>query len=928
MSDPRRWHRTAWLRGAIVVLSIAAAIWLPYQIWRLVLSEHPVWPTSPEGAVDLRMRADEATRWFSGQPVYGAIASAVYLPASLLMLWPLVAWLPFVLVRWLWGAIECASLAWLTAMVMRESRSRTRLELVFAGLLPLALYPSGASIGNGQLTIPALALAIAALLRLRDADGSWRADLVTSGLFLLALVKPDVTAPFVWILLIRARSARPAMLVGAGYLLMTVAAFWSRGLGDVPALKSVLLGRLLWGAGLQFGGLSASFEAGKALILSAGILGLLVFCVWSYRHRRDDIWPTLGVLAVMTRLGFYHHWYDDLLILIPMVALLRLGRDEQVSAPRRRAAGVLLATMIVLMIAPGGVFLLPPLLSRVYVAAQVTSWMAALVFLVDHMRRLKSSTASVPIATPPGEFSVRDVSVMSSRDRKIYVAWMVVWTGFLMAISIEWFRIALASRHVLLALLVYPVALRGAAKITFEWYKAFRMRRPEHVPAAPGLRVAMVTTFVPGAEPLAMLETTLAAMTSVRYPHDTYVLDEGDDPLVRAACQRLGVIHFTRNGQQHFNQTGTSGWFPTGLKVGNLNAWLHAVGFDRYDFVAFLDPDHVAEPQLLDRTLGYFRDPRIGYVQAPQIYYNEASGFIARGAAELTYFYYGPYNMAAYGLGAAIIDGCHTTLRIDALRHLGGYSVHAGEDLLLTHKLLEAGVRGVYVPEVLARGLAPESWHAFLRQQQQWAYVTIDIKLWHFARMRHKVKPLARLILLLHGIGYLYSVSAPFGYLLLASILLFWSLPPLSLALMIQLAAVAIVGIAMGLWFQKFHIRPAVERGLFWRANLLGVARWPDILAGVTRALAHRPIRRKVTPKSTAPRVSLRLFRWQVAILVGLALCVVVSFQRHEPSVWPVRLYAMFGISINALLLVSALVTRLRARSAYGPEETASVSSG
>jgi len=409
-------------------------------------------------------------------------------------------------------------------------------------------------------------------------------------------------------------------------------------------------------------------------------------------------------------------------------------------------------------------------------------------------------------------------------------------------------------------------------------------------------------------------------MTRVAYPHDNYVLDEGDDPVVRAACQRLGVIHFTRKGKCDLNESGTKGWFPIGMKVGNLNAWLHTVGFAEYEFVTFVDPDHVAEPQFLDRTLGYFCDPQVGYVQAPQVYYNQSSSFIARGAAELTYFYYGPYNMAAYGLGATVIDGCHTTLRIDALRRLGGYSVHHGEDLMLTHRLLESGVLGVYVPEVLARGLAPESWRAYLRQQYQWAYVTIDIKLWHFARNYRKVKPLARMILLLHGIGYIYSVSGPFEYLLMGAILLFWTLPPIGAGLLLQLVAATLVGIGMGLWFQKFHVRPDRERGLFWRANLLDAARWPYILAGVATALAHRPIRRIVTPKGDAAPFSLRLFRWQIVALLGMTACFFLSLGRNDPSLWPVRIYAIGGSVMNVLLLLSARFIRQPQRSQYGPE--------
>lgn len=523
---------------------------------------------------------------------------------------------------------------------------------------------------------------------------------------------------------------------------------------------------------------------------------------------------------------------------------------------------------------------------------------------------------------------IRDVPVMSRKDRVVYACGMLAWVGLLVSLSAHWFVVARASHHLLLAFLIYPLALQAAMKITLEWYKAFRMRRPEPVPPGPGHRVAMVTTFVPRAEPLAMLEATLTAMVCVSYPHDNYVLDEGDDPSVRALCERVGALHCTRKGRPEFNEKATGGWFPVGMKVGNLNAWLHSVGFSGYDFVAFIDPDHVPLPIFLDQTLGYFEDATVGYVQAPQVYYNQGSSFIARGAAEQTYFYYGPYNMAAYGVGAPIIDGCHTTLRIDALRRLGGYSVHDGEDLMLTHEFLAAGVRGVYVPRVLARGLAPEGWLAYLRQQYQWAFVTMDIKLWRFTRIRGRVRPLAQLILVFHGLGYLSSISRPARYLLTGAILLFWTVPPLSVPILLHLGALFVIGLSMALWLQKFHVVPATERGIFWRARLLELARWPYVLAGVVTALMHRPIERRVTPKQAARLSSLRPFSAQAVALLVVAACVGLSFGRDDPSLLPVRAYAIGGCLMNALILGTALFLRPRERLRYGPQTDTSDSGG
>ena len=89
-----------------------------------------------------------------------------------------------------------------------------------------------------------------------------------------------------------------------------------------------------------------------------------------------------------------------------------------------------------------------------------------------------------------------------------------------------------------------------------------------------------------------------------------------------------------------------SGPYAARTKHGNYNAWLDRVGFSHYDLLVAFDPDHVPDRHYLTQTLGYFVDPRIGYVQASQAYYNQRASFIARGAAEETYAYYSSTQMA------------------------------------------------------------------------------------------------------------------------------------------------------------------------------------------------------------------------------------------------------------------------------------------
>ena len=60
-------------------------------------------------------------------------------------------------------------------------------------------------------------------------------------------------------------------------------------------------------------------------------------------------------------------------------------------------------------------------------------------------------------------------------------------------------------------------------------------------------------------------------------------------------------------------------------------------------------------PHFLTSALGYFGDSSVGFVQAPQVYYNQDASFVARGAAEETYGFYSVHDMASYSAGHPII---------------------------------------------------------------------------------------------------------------------------------------------------------------------------------------------------------------------------------------------------------------------------------
>jgi cellulose synthase (UDP-forming) len=484
----------------------------------------------------------------------------------------------------------------------------------------------------------------------------------------------------------------------------------------------------------------------------------------------------------------------------------------------------------------------------------------------------------------------RDAAGIIATER-VFRGWDYLYFGLLTALAwaaLVWVLPAWVSsadwqkQPVLMGLLSVLLAYHLACH-QFRWFLLLLMRRPKPRPARAGWSVAVATTFVPGAEPLGMLEDTLKALVAMAYPHDTWVLDEGDDTRVKALCARLGARHFSRQPFDHYRTP--EGPFQARSKHGNYNAWLDAQVFAHYDIVVNFDPDHVPEPTFLEEVLGYFDDPRVGYVQAAQVYYNQRASFIARGAAEETYAYYSATQMASYALGLPIVTGCHTAHRVAALKEVGGFAAHDADDLLITYHYRAAGWQGVYVPKILARGLTPVDWAGYVTQQRRWARSVLDIKFKLYPTFAGRLSRAARVLGSLHGLYYLQGLTAGAGVGLLAYLLASGQAPQLfGDGTLWRVLGLHVVLRAVDSYRQRFFLDRRAEWGFHWRASVLQWAKWPYLglaLLEVLRGCRHgytitRKVRtaRTVHPVARAhlPVVGLLGLAWLAGVAGGGAI--------------------------------------------------------
>ena len=372
----RRWwivHRRTVLPLAIVLLSMLALLKLGIELHRLVADSGFL------GAIDLRLRHNEVGRWFAGRPLYTELSRLTYPPQAYVMLWPFTGWLDLASARWLWALTSLAAIVWLCAVVVRESGTSDPLDRSLAVAMVVSMNAVGVTLGNGQLIVHLLPALLVALLLLRRPRGSWYDDAAVAILLQFALIKPTLSVPFAWVALVTTRRVRPLAFTAAGYLLLTLlaASFQAENAGSLLVQWFGQRGPdLRHGFGDVHSGLFAIGLGSWAF--PASLLMLAALGMWTWRHRQADPWVLMGVAAIVARTWTYHRIYDDVLTLVPMVALFRMA-SGRVPGSDDLKAGVLLALTIAVMSVParflGGVD------HWLFVSTHVAVWLALLLFL-------------------------------------------------------------------------------------------------------------------------------------------------------------------------------------------------------------------------------------------------------------------------------------------------------------------------------------------------------------------------------------------------------------------------------------------------------------------------------------------------------------------------------------------------------------------
>jgi cellulose synthase (UDP-forming) len=395
-----------------------------------------------------------------------------------------------------------------------------------------------------------------------------------------------------------------------------------------------------------------------------------------------------------------------------------------------------------------------------------------------------------------------------------FVILVLTLAGIISVINLaEWWFREVHIGNLFLFVLLSMFFWYGILRVVLLWINYMRIKKPLDAPIPKeNLSVAVYTTAAPG-EPLTMFENTFKALQNLNYPHTTYLLDSTEDIAFKELAEHYGIV-----------------WMDLanlpGAKAGKIN---EALKRTQEEFILILDPDHIVFPNFLDQTLGFFKNENVGFVQVSQGYYNMYRSFTAKGAAEQTYTFYGPTQMGLFGYGGAVAIGANCTFRRKALESIGGHAQGLAEDLQTSIRIHAKGWKSVYNPVIVSRGLVPEDFASFCKQQLKWARGVFELL---FDEMPYLLKDLTfwqKVSYLSIGTYYLFGTITAF-FIFVPLLYFFTKIIPGRMdftEFIVRGSIILIIAILIYIYAQKFLCDHKTEKGFHWRGMILKYSCWP-----------------------------------------------------------------------------------------------------
>ncbi len=374
----------------------------------------------------------------------------------------------------------------------------------------------------------------------------------------------------------------------------------------------------------------------------------------------------------------------------------------------------------------------------------------------------------------------------------------------------------------------------------------------------------MITTYN---EPEKVIRRTVAAATRLDYPKDrytVYVCDDGARESIRAVCEEFGARWITREEHVH-------------AKAGNLNNCFkkHATG----EFALILDADMVPKGNFLKKTLGYFCEHDVAFVQTPQVFFNpdpfQHNLRLNQNIPNEQDFFMQEVQIQRQEYNALLFVGSGCVFRRRHLNDIG--LIPTGtitEDMATSLLLQDAGYRGVLVTDTFAQGLSAETFADHITQRTRWCQGNIQVlRKWN--PWRRKGLDFCQKQIITDGVMYWFFGLQKMVYIACPVFYLLTGLPIYMSDIFVMLFFMLPSFFASALAFKMYAHK---TRTWGW-AHIYETALAPYLaFAALSELLFKRKKAFKVTPKGVSHDKTIFLFKVALPHLVLAAMSVAALF--------------------------------------------------
>jgi exo-beta-1,3-glucanase (GH17 family)/cellulose synthase/poly-beta-1,6-N-acetylglucosamine synthase-like glycosyltransferase len=440
---------------------------------------------------------------------------------------------------------------------------------------------------------------------------------------------------------------------------------------------------------------------------------------------------------------------------------------------------------------------------------------------------------------------------------------------------------------------------------------------PPLAPADPPSSTApMVSIHIPAyREPPDMLKATLDAVSRLRYPNFecVVVVNNTPDPTywrpIEEHCRQLGERFKFVNAE-----------VLAGFKAGALRLALTHTAPEA-DIIGVIDADYAVRPEWLADLVPLFADAKVGLVQAPQDHRDDGRSVMhhAMNGEYAGFFDIGMVQRNEHN--AIIVHGTMCLIRRAALEAAGGWSSDTiCEDTDLGLSILEQGWLAHYTNKRYGYGLLPDTFEAYKKQRNRWAYGGFQIVKKHWRRFLPGVSLLTRDQKREFALGWLVWLGAESLGVLVAILNLLW-VPVVAFAgiaipdKILTIPIIAAFAVALLHFVVLYRLRVRISTGQALGSVLAAMSvQWTVALAVATGLIrAHLPFARTAKGGATQTRREFEAF-WEAIIAVLLLIGAAILVMTNWVQVREVNLFAAVLV-VQSLPFLSAVAIAALERS-------------